>query len=718
MTLTERLDLLRPRALRASRINQVHRIVSPSLPSIWRDIPTSEPIQIRCSLAERELLRKVPLGLVAGELLAGSLDIDAPDAKSEEDVDWCVPFPGGQTGHTALDTEKLLRLGICGIESQVNDRLKSASDESARDFYRSTLISLEGFKELAARFRALAEQRSQEAGDPAVASEMRRLAEILKRVPYEPASTFHEAIQVTHLLHFAAGVVVVGLYGPGRMDRYLFPYYKADLESGRITREGALQLICCQFILINQMFTLPQPVIIGGLGKDGRDTTNELTHLCLEAEELVRLVNPALAIGVNEETPREILDTAARLLLSGRTKPALFGDKTIIAGLEARGVPYEDAVGYIQSTCVEITLTGKSNILVASPYINLLKPLEFVLNDGQELFGASNPDDVNGSTLLHPPPPDSYSTFDAFSREYFRQLSDRIRVAAEQMREVRHRRVDGWAYPLVSCFTDDCIERGCDVDRGGARYNWTETSCVGLANITDSLMVIKQKVFEEGSCTLADIRDMLAANFADEQARAGLISGVCRYGNDNPQSDAVASEIIKTIYNEHARYRDYTGGWFVPGFFCYVMHRILGSQTAASPDGRRAGDVLADGSGAAQGRDRNGPTAAIRSVTSWDHKPGLGGIVMNLRFSPDGFRDLASRSKLLDMIRTYFDLGGFEMQVNSVDTPVLRDAQRSPDQYADLLVRIAGYSDYFTLLDPAMQEEIISRTQHKVGQTI
>lgn len=711
MALKERLDILLPRALQASRKDQVLRLVSPMLPFIWREIPKDKPIQIQCALAERKLLRKVPLGLCAGEMLAGSLDVDAADAKCD-DLEWCVPFPGGQVAHTALDSEKLLRLGISGIESKIKEHMTSTSDESAHEFYRSALISLEGFKDLAARFRQMAEQLSQKAANPAAASEMRRLADALNRVPNEPASTFYEAIQATHLLYFAAAVTVQSLYGPGRMDRCLFPYYKADLELGRITREEALELICCQFILMNHLFNLPQPVIIGGLGKDGHDTTNDLTYLCLEAEELVGLVNPALAIGVNDETPQEILDTSTKLLLSGRTKPALFGDKTIIAGLEARGVPYEDAIGYVQSTCVEITLSGMSNILVASPYINLLKPLEFILNDGKQMFGIENPNDVNSFTQFQPPALDSYSTFDDLLSEYFRQLGGRIQEAASQMREVRRRRVEGWAYPLVSCFTDDCIKRGLDVDRGGARYNWTETSCVGLANITDSLMVIKQKVFEEHSYTLAHIKDMLASDFPDEQARADLVSGVPHYGNDDQKSDKLASEVVKAIYDEHSKYLDYTGGWFVPGFFCYVMYKALGEQSAASPDGRRSCEVLADGSGAAQGRDCNGPTAAIRSITAWDHKPGLGGIVLNLRFSPESFGTQASRYKLADLLRTYFDLGGFEVQVNAVNDSVLRAAQKNPENYADILVRVAGYSNYFTLLDRVMQEEVISRTQH------
>lgn len=715
MDIQTRLDILLPRALNASRVNQLHRIVAPMTNTYWQDIPESEPIQIRCALAEREQMRHVPLGLSAGELLAGRVDIDMPDPKPAEGLPWKVPFPGGQNSHTALDTPKLLRLGIVGIESEIRQKMQGTDDTAKLDFYRSALISLEGFRELAARFAEMAEQLSLSSEDPDVRVEMAQLTEVLRHVPNQPARSFHEAIQVSHLLHFAAGFVVMGLYGPGRIDSYLRPYYEADLAAGRITRERALELICCQFIHINQMFTLPQPVIIGGLGPDGHDSSDDLTMICLEAEELVSLVNPSLALGVNEETPAEILDKAAALLLSGRTKPSLFGDRTIIAGLKARGVPYEDAIGYVQSTCVEITLSGMSNILVASPYINLMKPLEFLLNDGKQMLGEEDKQDFNGYSRVPAEPLAAYDSFDEFLDGYFQQLSGKITDAAEMIWETRRQRVAGWAYPLVSCFTDDCIARGIDMDRGGARYNWTETSNVGLANIVDSLMVIKKKVFENPLFTLSEIQQMLLGDFADETRRLELLAGVDRYGNDLSEPDALASQIIQRIYAEHARHKDYLDGEFVPGFFCWIMHRILGGQTAASPDGRRNGDVLADGSGAGQGRDRNSPTAAIRSVTSWDHQPGLGGVVLNLRFSPHGFKDASRRSKMVDMIRTYFYLGGFEMQVNAVDSAVLREAQQTPERFADLLVRIAGYSDYFTLLDPKMQEEVISRTQHQLG---
>lgn len=711
MNLQTRLSLLLPDAREASRESVLWDLVRPLLPVIWGELPQDEPIPLCCALAERELLRRVPLAMSPGELLAGRLDRHAPPTEQSPS---CIPppFPGGQTAHTALDACKLLEVGTRGVRAEIEDRLRATASDDSRVFYQSALISLEGFEDLAARLRSMALELSLSADHPEVRSEMADLARVLERVPHEPARSFYEALQAMHLLFLAASLTVQSLYGPGRLDRVLWPYYTADLAAGRITREHALELICCQFIQMNYLFPLPLPVIVGGLGADGRDTTNELTYLCLEADRAAGLLNPSLALGVNDQTPRDLLDAAVESVLAGRTKPSFFNDRVIISGLESRGVSRDDAVDYIHSTCVEITLIGRSNIFVASPYINLLKPLEFVLNGGRQIAGDENLADVNAHTHTAPAGISEITSFEQLLSEYERQLSGRIADAALEMREIRKRRMEGWAYPLVSCFTADCIERGIDMDRGGARYTWTETSNVGLANVTDSLMVLKRRVFEEKSHTLEGIRDALIADFPDEHARLSLIKGVPRYGNDNPEADAIAARLARFIYDEHAKHRDYSGGPFVPGFFCWIMHRILGAQTGASPDGRRAGEVLADAAGSAQGRDTSGPTAAINSITSWPHEPGLGGIVLNLRFSPSMLSSPRDRSHLIDLLWTYIRLGGFEMQVNAVDTATLREAQLRPEDYTDLLVRVAGYSDHFTRLDRAMQEEVISRTEH------
>ncbi len=709
-----RIEALRAAALDASRNDVMGpQVAATVLRAAWHDAPADEPVPIRCAIAEAETLRHAPLGLADGELLAGRLDPDAPPPSGDP-----LPpraFPGGQTSHMALDADRLLAEGISGIEAGVRRRMDASTEPEKLVFYRSCLIALQGFRDLAARLREMARQRAEAAADPQVRAEMLELAAMLDRVPEHPAATFHEAIQAMHLLFFAATLTVCGLFGPGRPDRLLWPYYQRDLAEGRITRERALELICCQFILMNYVIPLPLPVMVGGIDVHGHDRSNELTELCLEADALVELLNPSLGLGVNRETPTHLLDMAAESLLAGRTKPSLFNDHTIGEGLHLRDATAEDSTNYIHSTCVEITICGASNILVASPYINLVKPLEWILNGGKHYDGSDavgGEGYVNAFTRLQPAPIEALTTYDALLAEYERLLAGKIADAAKEQQDVRRQRAAGWAYPLLSCFTRDCIERGLDTDRGGARYTWTETSNVGLANLVDSLNVIRRRVYEERSWTLADVRDALASNFADDARRLALIGGVPRYGNGDEEADQLAARMVGIIYREHAKYRDGLGSHFVPGFFCWIMHRILGSETGASPDGRRAGEVLADAAGAAQGRDRSGPTAAARSITSWDHRPGVGGIVLNLRFAPGFFADAESRAKLVALIRAYVELGGFETQINSVDTATLRAAQERPEEYADLIVRVAGYSDYFTRLDPVMQEEVISRTEH------
>lgn len=712
-TLDTRLELLLPEALKASRRNMVPEIILPIMPSIWAEIPENLPIDIRCAMAERETMRIAPLDMQAGELLAGRLNPYADLSLFKDKPQGIRPFPGGQTAHTALDTEKLLKLGIKGVIQEIENKMESANS-SQMVFYKAALISLDGFRILAKRLQSMALEISETAVNPQHKHEMKRLADILSRVPENPAESFYEAIQAMHLLYFAAFITVMGLFGTGRPDVILLPYYKADIHSGRITDDEAFELICSQIILMNYLFALPQPVRVGGLDKSGADTTNELSYMFLNADKKVGLLNPSMAIGVNESTPNDLLEIGVDSLLSGLTKPSLFNDRVITKGLMQYGASYEDAVDYIHSTCVEISMIGKSNIYVASPYINLVKILELMLNDGKPMNPEYDPNDFYNYTRITPPSLDSYSSFDDFLDGYKQQLSAKIEDAANMIANLRKARYEGWAFPFQSCFTDDCIEKGLDIDRGGARYIWTETSCVGLANLTDSLSVIKKRVFEDKTHTLQQLKDMLISNFENCAPCSNIQYDVDMYGNDAPEPDSLAANIVKLIYSEHEKHKDYLGGPFIPGFFCWVMHRILGEQTWASLDGRHAGDVLADAAGSAQGRDKSGPTAAIRSATSWNHEPGIGGIAVNLRFDSHLKNNPSAKSKIVNLIRAFMELGGFEMQLNAVDSKTLRDAQLNPEKYDNLLVRVAGYSDYFTLLDPKMQAEIISRTEHSI----
>jgi formate C-acetyltransferase len=405
------------------------------------------------------------------------------------------------------------------------------------------------------------------------------------------------------------------------------------------------------------------------------------------------------------------MQLAGELLAQGLSHPALFNDDVITKGLLGAGLPPAEACLYQQSTCVEITPIASSNVYVASPYINLVQLLHDVLGVpplGSLPWPAQPPRETPSTDGCRP------ETFEALLLAYRQRLADAIRQAVMSENTNQATRRYNGGFPLLSCFVNDCLARGRDIDHGGARYNWIEPSFVGLSNVVDSLAAIRQFVYEEKVVSLDDLARAMANNYAGrEDLRLMLLHRAPKYGNDDEGVDALAARITGWI-REHVRaYTTYLGGQFLSGFFCWIQHERLGRVTAASADGRQAGFPLGDGSGPAQGRERLGPTAAMLSATKWDHAPHLGGIAVNLKFSrprdPSAFRD-----RLLDVVETYLRRGGFEVQVNVVDKKTLLAAQQHPEQYRDLVVRIGGYSDYFVGLSSEMQEEIILRTEHEL----
>ncbi len=383
------------------------------------------------------------------------------------------------------------------------------------------------------------------------------------------------------------------------------------------------------------------------------------------------------------------------IIAEGCANPAFFGDETIQQGLRMYGVPAEESWDYINSTCVEITPVGSSNVWVASPYFSIN---QILLDEIQEQVedGAA-------------------ATFDEFVGRYQQRLAGHIAAAVEAENHNRHQRAHHGGKPLQSVFTRDCIARGLDIDRGGAKYNWVECSFVGLANLADGLYVINEEVYRLGRMTLPELQRVLDDNFEGHAVvQQRLMNAYPKYGNDRGEVDELVRRTVEFVRAECARgSMAPDGSPFVPGAFCWVMHEHLGRLCGATPDGRRAGFPFADGCGGAQGRERTGPTAAVLSVTSWDAAPLIGGAAFNMKFSASLFRTAESRQRLLDLVLTFLKRGGFETQVNVVDAAVLRQAQAHPDQYKDLVVRIGGYTDYFTRLTPEMQAEVILRTEYE-----
>ena len=650
-----------------------------------------------------ERLRCMPLELEPGERIVGKPRFHDPSPEEEAQLEGAQsvlatmpPFPGGDPGHFHPDYDKLFRLGVGGILQEIDGRRREAGGNSEkRTFYDACHMALEGMATYIRRVGDACEEMAGQEGRSRAS--WLHLAAICRRVTTEPPETFYEAIQ----LMFMAQVALWfgedhGLTAPGRMDQTLRRFYQADLTAGRTTRREAFELICCLFIQMNRILRTGSAisVMVGGRDGQGRDVTNELTYLCLAARLATRLSYPTVAVAWHERIPTELMDFSIQMLSRGIGDPAFFNDELIVEGLREHEVSEEDSYNYMNSTCVEIKVVGRSNMWVTSPYFNL--PLSLL-----EVMASVAGDDV--------PQPKTYAELEGRVRE---KLSRRIGEAAQRLDRTWRDRAERGCFPLASCFVLDCLALGLDFDRGGARYNWVENSFVGLANLVDSLVAVRHLVYERRELSLAQFHEILRQDFQGQEAlRQRVLNTLPKYGNDQEEADELARKwgeflIESTESNTAGAHR------YVPGFFCWVMHERLGSQTGATPDGRRAFWPLADGAGAAQGRETHGPTASVLSTTKWCHRQVLGGLVHNAKFPKRLFEDAQSHKVLRDLIETYLRRGGFEIQINVVAKETLLAAQEHPEKHADLLVRVAGYSDYFVTLNRKVQDEIIARTEH------
>jgi len=699
----------------------------------WTETAGEPWILVRRAHATAAVLLGLPVEIANDELLVGRFPTVGLSPQESEEMDrlrdQCESYSApvlGQRAHMAIDYGKLLRLGLSGIRSEIAGYragldISTPNDLEHDAFYRSCIIALDGLSAFSQRYALLAENLAASCDDPPRKIELERISDVCRSVPEQPASSFYEALECIHLVTFAlcAGQRML-LFQLGRPDRYLLPYYKRDLARGRITPQAAQELIDCLCLKLNAYTPrgLAVGFMIGGRNGDGSDITNALSRMMLDSIEHTRLAYPGIGLCWNADTPQDVQHRASELLSQGLTHPAIFNDDVITSGLEMNGLPLSEACLYTHSTCVEITPVASSNVYVASPYVNLVQLLHDLigvpsLNDvagsgpvGGGAIATKGRSSAEGSSLdvLFP-------TFADLLLAYGRHLAETIRdaVVDENTCQMTRRYNGGW--PLLSCFVNDCLSKGCDIDHGGARYNWVEPSFVGLSNLIDSLVVIRQHVYTDNRLPLDDLARILGADYDGQEDLRLEFLNLAKYGNDDDDVDSLAVQLTDMIRGECARYRTYLGGRFVPGFFCWVMHERLGAQTAASADGRQAGTALGDGSGPAQGRERLGPTAALLSATKWDHAPMLGGIAVNLKFARP--RDPAGFAKsLVSLIQTYLERGGFELQINVIDSQTLRAARENPEAYRDLLVRIGGYSDYFVGLSPRMQEEVIMRTEH------
>ena len=639
-----------------------------------------------------------PHELIVGKASRPLSDADAARWKAlrqsvADPLDVCF----GQDSHMAIDYDLLLREGTQGVAARVADKLAAETDEKKRTFYRLCLVCLNAAADFSDRYAAKADELAAACTDPARRVELLDIAEICRRVPRHPARSFHEAVQSVHFMSLCLSINPYRYFSMqqfqlGRPDCYLYPFYQADMAAGRLTEARAQTLMDCLAIQINNRVPhgLSSGYMLGGRDREGRVVANELTGMGMQAVDDIRLVYPSVGLCWTEGMPDACLAQACDILSHGRSHPAIFNDDVISAGLRDYGVTQAEAHDYIHSTCVEITPIAASNVWVASPYTNMVQLLLDLLDR-------------------------DWPSFDALMDALLKHLDDAIRAHFEEQNEFRRLRAARTINPLLSCFVNDCLERGLDIEQGGARYNWIMPSFVGMANLADSLEVIRQLIFERKELTFAALRAMLAEDFQNcEPMRLRLLNGVDKYGNDIDSVDALFAALVSHITEECRKYTPaLSGARLIPSVFCWIMHEQFGRQTGASPDGRHAGFPLGDGSGPCQGRERKGPTASILSSTKWPHRAFIGGVAMNMKFSKKTFT-AGSCAIMADLILTYLRRGGFEIQINVVDRDTLLQAQQNPEAYRDLVVRIGGYSDYFVKLSAQMQAEVLMRTAHEV----
>ncbi|HEY3331933.1 MAG TPA: pyruvate formate lyase family protein [Capsulimonadaceae bacterium] len=708
---TSRVEQLRAIAIdRIPHVTGEDREVTLLAARSWWTSSGEASVILRRGMLAGDILRGMTPVIDTDELLVGKFSRRELTSDESTDIEnwrkYGEPATGkafGQRAHMSIDYDRVLRLGIRGVITQI-ERYRSSLDTSrAADlekdcFYRACLSALDGVIVLATKYADLADEQARDAAPERIA-ELTEIARVCRNVPEYPAETFAEAMQAVHFITFAmcAGNRML-LFQPGRPDRYLLPYFRRDMASGRLTREKALELIDCFGILLNEYTPRGLAVgwMVGGRDSSGVDISNELSELFVETIGHVRMAYPAVGVCWTPDTPRDLMRLASRLLARGYSHPALFNDDVITRGLMGLGLSHRDACEYIHSCCVEITPIAISNVYVASPYFNLIQCLHDVLGIPQRgIEPIAMPDIPSMDDLL--------GRFNA-------RLHDIVHAGIADQNRCMMSRAQSGGFPLLSCFVNDCLADGKDIDHGGARVNWIECSFVGLANLVDALAAIRLLVFEQRRISLSQLRDALIANFDGHADIKALLDKAPKYGTDNDTVDALVQPITDALRQECEQYRSYWGGAFVPGFFCWQMHEHLGRHTMASADGRAEGFPFADGSGPAQGREMFGPTAAVLSSTKWNHEPMIGGVAVNMRFQPGNQPDDIVEP-LSAVCETFLRLGGFETQINVVNTSTLRDAQAHPDRYRDLVVRVAGYSDYFVGLSAEMQAEVIMRSE-------
>jgi len=621
-------------------------------------------------------------GTLAAEKAAAAAS--APEREAFEKVArFCLTFPRGRgSTHSIINFERALNKGLDAYDKRVRDRLSATSDPDKRELYGALLVVLEGIDRFRERVAGYLSGLS--FSDPAREANRQRLVEAYQsRLPMRPAGGFFEAMVSTIFL-FALD----GSDDLGRFDQFMWPYYRDDLAAGRVTRDEALALIktLWRYMDVCEGWN----VALGGSTRDGREASNGLTLLCVEAGRGMR--RPNLAVRLRQDTPEEVWDTIIDTMATGTGLPAVYCEENYLRAIDLAqlNLPEDDKHDYAFGGCTELMVQGCSCVGSVDGDFTVINTLE-------------------KSLYRHLP---ACEIFEDFLSVFEADL--RADVAEYTARISRHQEVRSTHYPQLirTLLVDDCIDRGKSFYNGGARYNWSVNNIVGLSNAIDSLAAVRKAVFEDKKVSREGLLEALRANFEGHEDLRRYLERCPRFGNDDPEADELAHHLSGVVFREFKRYAPWRGGKFLAATLMFVRYADFGRRVGATPDGRLAGKPVSDSAGPVQGRDRHGPTAMLRSVASLQQLHAPGTLIVNIRFAKEMFNTSQGRENLKSLIRTYFRLGGMQLQVNVVDQEVLRDAIAHPELHGDLIVRIGGYSEYFNNIDQDLKLSILERTEH------
>ncbi len=613
-------------------------------------------------------------------------------------------------GHTAAGWTHMLSRGLLGLIEDARRCRAAHRDQLTQeqaDFYESVEIVYQAIIAWAGRLAALA--REEAAHCPEGSARLLMVAEALEWVPANPPRTLHEALQFTYLLHQAIEMEGEWLRSMGGFDRLYWPYYSADLAAGRLNREQAKELIkyfWTKFFAHTRGVANGKNFYFGGCLEDGSDAVNELSVLALEAYDELDTTDPKLSIRIGHDTPDTFLAQVLKIIRQGKTAFVLVNDDAAIPAIVKHGKTLEEARNYLLIGCYEPAIEGREIACNMSLKINLLKAVELALYNGV--------DPISGKAIgLATGDPRLMGSYDEFEQAVLSQVNNQVDQATEYIRRFEHHWPQINPSPMLAGSFVDCLEKGRDIGQAGPKYNNTGCMGAGLANIADSLMAVRQVVFEEKRCGMAELIDALDHNFGGYEAlHRYLVHRVPKWGNDIAEVDAIAKRVADHYTACVNATPNTRGGWFRASMFTLDYRYRLGKRMGATPDGRPAGQYIAGGVGAMTARDVKGITAQILSVTKLNYTDIPNGSVVDIYLHPSAVQGSDGLSAFLAMVRTYFKLGGFGMQFNVFDSQTLRDAQAHPENYATLQVRVCGWNVYFTSMSPDEQEQYIEANKH------